>query len=109
MIRIALLVVVSIYYAIYSFLPVDLRNNPYIRFLAILSALLLLIYSLWQVIIAYKDHSYAIVLNDGTVSKRKNFLWPIKKIEENKHPVFILEDCFKDPSEVEVVTYKKNS
>jgi len=102
-ILIAFLSIVLIINTVYSFLPDAVKNTSHVLWIGRVAAIIILIYGLQQLVSGYLNQSYAVVDENGEIQKSKNFPWAITLTTKNENePVYILNECFKDASELEV-------
>ena len=74
LISIGILFLLYLFNAVYNFLPEKLiKEHPYIRKIAIVIAMVLVVRFIVTEIRAYTNYSYALIAEDGTVMERKNF------------------------------------
>lgn len=100
---IILLVTISIYNTIYSFLPENLKNNFWVKLLGISTALALLVYGIYNIIVNYKNYKFAYVSKEGRIIKHKNFIWTITKGTQDDNSVFIINERYGDASDIKIV------
>jgi hypothetical protein len=101
---ILLLVIISIYNTIYSFLSEKIQKKWWIKALGISAASILLIYGIFQIISDYNSSSDAYVSNEGNIIESRNFTWEIgkSKTSDGNWPVFIIKNRYGDSSEVKI-------
>ena len=103
LILITLLICILTFSTIYSFLPSTFQSNPHLKILAEISTLIILIYTICQIINEYQSRIFASVSKDGTIKKSKNWPWKISKIiKKNQHITFVLDENYIDKSKVSV-------
>jgi len=79
--------------SIYAFLPTKYTLKfPRLKVITLISAILLAIWIIGEEIVTYHNYSYAIVAEDGNISKSRNFEYSIKKITYEGNPAYIIEN-----------------
>ena len=97
-----LLILMLLYGAIYSFLPSDFQKITRVKFLAILSAIIILFWGIKQAIQEYRAHRFAYVsAKDGKILKKKNFPWTITKSYHEGNVVYIINERYGDATDIE--------
>ncbi len=94
--------------AVYSFLPSKFQNKTYIRNIAILSSLTVLIWGVLQLVNDYNDRIYAQINSDGEVLNSKNFPWEIEVTNNNNEnlTIYILKERYGDSSLISIKVKK---
>jgi len=86
---------------VYSFLPPERQKIPCLKRLAILSAFIILIVCICQVVQWYRNRIFSYVSKDGVILESKNFPWKIiKSINQDGNIVYLINDLDRNPSEV---------
>ena len=90
---------------IFSLLPNSLNGKQWIKLLRIITAFVILIYGISQIITRYKNSSSAYISSNGEVIKSHNFPWKINKDTDpnGNFSVYLIESRYGDPSEFKVV------
>lgn len=103
-IGLSLLILILIYNAFYSFLPSSAQAVLWVRVVAIICALVILVWGIRQVILDYRNYRFAYVsAKDGRILKKKNFPWSITKTTtRDGNIVYIINERYGDASEVSV-------
>ena len=100
---ITLWILILAFNAVYSFLPTRLQDKTWIRISAIVAALVILVYGVYEVIKRQQDKVFAYVSSDGAIQRSKNFPWKISKSTTSEGEVaFIIADRFGDASELSI-------
>ncbi len=103
-------IVVIAFDAIYDFLPASLQTKRWIRIGAIVVALAILAYGVYEVIQRQQDKVFAYVSSDGTIQRSKNFPWKISKSTTGEGEIaFIIDGRFGDPSELAITPERADS
>jgi hypothetical protein len=99
-----LLVIISIYNTVYSFLPDPLRRNWWVKAAGIVAACVILFYGIFQIIVTYKNSSSAYVSANGEIIRSRNFRWKIIKTidSDSGFPIYIIESRYGDASAVKI-------
>lgn len=104
---IAIWIVILIGNALYSFLPPEVQRLIWVRTLAILVAVTILLYSSYELINKYRSRIVASVSGEGEVLESKNFPWDIVKIQNNDAVMFLVKEWYIDASQVSVESRDK--
>jgi len=100
---ITLWILILAFNAVYSFLPTRLQDKSWIRISAIVAALVILVYGVYEVIKRQQGKVFAYVSSDGTIHRSKNFPWKVSKTTTSDgEVVFIVDDRFGDASELSI-------
>ena len=99
-----LLILVLIYNTCYSFLPSNAQAVLWVKFIAIICALVILIWGIKQTFQDYRSYRFAYVsARDGKILKRKNFPWGITKTTTREgNIVYVINERYGDASEISV-------
>jgi len=104
-----ILVLMLIYNAFYAFLPVSIQGVWWIKLIAILSAVIILLWGIKQMIQEYRNYRFAYIsARDGRILKKKNFPWKITKTIHEGNVVYIINERYGDASEVSIKIDKRN-
>lgn len=99
-----ILVVFLIFNLIYSFLPQKVQNITWVRVCAIIAAIIILIYGVYQVVHSYRSYRFAYISKDGAILRRKNFPWEVTKITNSDGDiVYVIKGRYGDSSEISIV------
>ncbi len=104
LIKIYLLALVLIFYSSYSFLPDKLQKINWIKFPAIASVSIVLIFDIYKNIQEHQTQIYADISKDGIILKSKNFPWRISKT--NGNTIYIINERYGEASNVSIVPEK---
>lgn len=102
LIKLCLWALVLIFYSFYSFLPDKLQKINWIRFSAIISVSIILIFDIYKNTQEYQGQIYADVSKDGTLLKSKNFPWKITKTDTDGNIIYIINERYGDASNVSI-------
>jgi hypothetical protein len=109
-IGLAALILILIYNAVYSFLPVALQGIWWIKTIAVISALVILIWGIKQAIQDYRNYRFAYVsAKDGEILKKKNFPWKVTKTLHEGKVIYIINERYGDASEISIKPDKANT
>jgi|SRR3989339_329003 len=103
LIKLCLWALVLIFYSFYSFLPDKLQKINWIKFSAIVSVSIILIFDIYKNIQEYHGQIYADISKDGAILKSKNFPWKITKVN-TKNVIFCINECYVDAAWISVIT-----
>jgi hypothetical protein len=105
-----ILILVLVYNTIYTFLPSSVQGMKWIKFIAVLAAISILLYGVKQTIDEYSNLRIAYVsAKNGEILRKKNFPWKITKTTTGEqHIVFIIDERYGDASQVRVVLDEPN-
>ena len=97
-------VVILIFYLIYIFLPQKVQNITLVRVCAIIAAIIILTYGIYQAVHSYRSYRFAYISKDGAILRRKNFPWEVTKTT-NSHGdiVYVIKGRYGDSSEISIV------
>lgn len=97
-------ILILIYNAIYSFLPLNIQSIKWVQSVAIVAAVLILIGGIVQVIREYRAYRFVYIRSsDGAILKEKNFPWKITKtVTKEGAIVYIVNERCGDASEITV-------
>ncbi len=108
-ISIIIWILIIIYNAVYSFLPSNTQGITWVKTVAIISAIIILIYGIKQAIKEYGNYRFAYIsAKDGSILKKKSFPWTISKITHEGEIVYIIKGRYGDASEISIVPDKLN-
>ena len=106
---IILWILILVFNAIYSFLPIESQNTPWIRFCAIGAATVILVYGIYQLIRGHQNRSFAYVASDGKILRSKNFPWQITKDYKEGKTIYMINERYGDASQLSINLDKPNS
>ncbi len=107
MITLCLLMLVLIFHSVYSFLPDKLQKINWIRFSAIISVSIILIFDIYKNTQEYQGQIYADISKDGTILKGKNFPWKITKTKDDGNIIYVISERYGDASDVSITLGKQ--
>lgn len=93
---------VLIFHGVYRFLPDKLQKINWIKFSAIVSVSIILIFDIYKNTQEYQGQIYADISKDGTILKGKNFPWKITKIDRDGNIIYIINERYGDASNVSI-------
>lgn len=102
LIKIYLLALVLIFYSSYSFLPDKLQKINWIKFSAIASVSIVLIFDIYKNIQEHQTQIYADISKDGIILKSKNFPWKIIRTIYDGNIIYVISERYGDASEVSI-------
>ncbi len=102
LITLCLLTLVLIFHNVYSFLPDKLQKINWIRFSAIISVSIILIFDIYKNTQEYQGQIYADLSKDGTILKGKNFPWKITRTDRDGNIIYIINERYGDASNVSI-------
>ena len=103
-ISLILWVLILAYNVVYSFLPTHVQGLKWVRAVAIIAAIIILVSGIAQEIKKYCNLRFAYISsNDGAILKRKNFPWNITKTKTREGDVvYIINERYGDASDVTI-------
>ncbi len=95
-------ILILVYNAIYSLLPSNIQSLKFVKFTAIIVAIIILVRGITQEIQKYRKFRFALVSSkDGTIIKKKNFPWNVTKTKTPEgNIVYIINERYGDASEI---------
>ena len=102
LITLCLLTLVLIFHSVYSFLPDKLQKINWIKYSAIASVSIILIFDIYKNTQEYHGQIYADISKDGTILKSKNFPWKIIKTKDDGNIIYVISERYGDASEVSI-------
>ena len=104
LITLCLRTLVLIFHSVYRFLPDKLQKINWIKFSAIVSVSIILIFDIYKNTQEYQGQIYADISKDGTILKGKNFPWKIIKTEDDGNIIYVISERYGDASDVSIVS-----
>lgn len=104
LITLCLRTLVLIFHSVYRFLPDKLQKINWIKFSAIVSVSIILIFDIYKNTQEYQGQIYADISKDGTILKGKNFPWKIIKTEDDGNIIYVISERYGDASAVSIVS-----
>ena len=104
LITLCLRTLVLIFHSVYRFLPDKLQKINWIKFSAIVSVSIILIFDIYKNTQEYQGQIYADISKDGTVLKGKNFPWKIIKTKDDGNIIYVISERYGDASDVSIVS-----
>ena len=104
LITLCLRTLVLIFHNVYSFLPDKLQKINWIKYFAIVSVSIILIFDIYKNTQEYQGQIYADISKDGTILKGKNFPWKIIKTEDDGNIIYVISERYGDASDVSIVS-----
>ena len=97
-------ILILVYNAVYSILPSGIQSMRFVKIIAILVAIIILIGGIAQEIQKYRKFRFAYISSrDGAILKRKNFPWHITKTKTQEGIiVYIIDERYGDASEIAI-------
>ncbi len=95
--------IILIYNVLFNFLPANLQEILWVKTLAIIAAIIILVVGVKQSIQDFRDYKFAYVsAKDGHIIKGKNFKWNILKTTEQVtgNIIFIIGERHGDASDI---------
>lgn len=93
---------------IYGFLPGNIQKIVWVRIAAVVSALLIFVYTSVDFIEEYQNRIFATVSNDGSIVDSNNFPWKVLKSKNENEIIYLVEKLHVDPSQVSIKTESEN-
>jgi hypothetical protein len=93
---------VLIFHSVYRFLPDKLQKINWIKYSAIVSVSIVLIFDIYKNTQEYQGRIYADISKDGTILKGKNFPWKITKTDTDGNIIYIINERHGDASNVSI-------
>ena len=104
LITLCLRTLVLIFHSVYRFLPDKLQKINWIKFSAIVSVSIILIFDIYKNTQEYQGQIYADISKDGTILKGKSFPWKIIKTEDDGDIIYVISERYGDASDVSIVS-----
>ncbi len=101
--------IVLVYNMVYSFLPSQVQNLKFVKIVAILASVIILIVGIKQSFSEFRNFKYAYIdSKNGRVIDKKNFKWEITKTKTREgNIVYIINERYGDASEIEIKPDKR--
>src|SRR3972149_1877456 len=100
LITLCLWTLVLIFHSVYRFLPDKLQKINWIKYSAIVSVSIILIFDIYKNTQEYHGRIYADISKDGTILKGKNFPWKIIRIIHDGNIIYVISERYGDASAV---------
>jgi len=95
---------VLIFHGVYRFLPDKLQKINWIKYSAIVSVSIILIFDIYKNAQEYQGQIYADISKDGPILKGKNFPWKIIKTKDDGNIIYVISERYGDASDVSIVS-----
>ena len=102
LITLCLRTLVLIFHSVYRFFPDKLQKTNWIKYSAIASVSIILIFDIYKNTQEYHGQIYADISKDGTILKSKNFPWKITKTDTDGNIIYIINERYGDASNVSI-------
>ncbi len=104
-----ILILILAFHTFYRFLPNKLQGRKWIRYTAIIIAIVMFSKSVLQEVAHMRNRSLAYVSPEAMIIESRNFPWKISRstASDDKLPVYIIEERYADASEVKVKPHRR--
>jgi len=99
-----ILILILAFHTFHRFLPNKIQGRKWIRYTAIIIAIVMFSRSVLQEVAHVRNRSFAYVSPEAKIIESRNFPWEISRAaaSDDKLPVYIIEERYGDASEVKV-------